>query len=326
VYADNGKLEITVVCPEDDNDPLSLFILNVQNNSITELDQIELPNSTNNYTREWICAYNLTADTSDEIVLSYSWSESSTRYSGIWIYDHDERTSTSGFTDKHSWVEDTFNPGIQSIGRLTGSVEQIALSRRLSESGVGGNIPVYIIQSDDLSDTEDCSPPDNKSNFILCSLITDWDNLDSGLDRIIAPAENQCMVWEDNGDIDAYWGETYGIAGVNKYPPFPALANLVEDTGYEYPELIVGTRTGWVNALDRTSASVESLGFPYQLPAEICGGFVVADIDLDEKLEVVFGTMDNFLHVWELDDCIEGYAPWLQCQRDATRPGTLMEE
>jgi hypothetical protein len=156
--------------------------------------------------------------------------------------------------------------------------------------------------------------------------MTDWSNVDAGLDHVIAPAENQCLVWDDEGDLDGDWDDEYEVTSTPKYPPFPALANLVVDSGYEYPELIIGTRTGWVNALDRDNHEISTLGFPYYLPSEIYGGFVVADIDEDEKLEVVFGTMDNYLHVWELDDCDEGYAPWPQCQRDASRTGTLMEE
>jgi hypothetical protein len=326
IFADSGKLEIAVVCPEEDNDPLSLFILNVQSNSITELDQEYLPSSANNFEREWTCAYDLTADDSAELVLSYSRKGSTAYESGIGIYDHVEGTSTSQFTDYITWSDgSTWKAGIQAIGRLTGSTDQIAVSRRKSESGV--HIPASIYDADDLSGTPDyCEAFTAHSDWILCCIMADWSNLDTGLDRVIAPAENQCMVWDDNGDLLSAWNYEYGISSVDAYPPFPALANLVADTPYEYPELIVGTRTGWIDALDLSNSSIEDLGFPYLLPAEISCGFVVADIDLDEKLEVVFGTIDNFLHVWELDDCDEGYAPWPQCQRDAARTGTLTEE
>ena len=62
-----------------------------------------------------------------------------------------------------------------------------------------------------------------------------------------------------------------------------------------------------------------------RLPSEIVGGFTAADIDLDGKLELVFGTMDNYLHVWELGSCPVGYAPWPQTQHDARRTGALLE-
>lgn len=68
------------------------------------------------------------------------------------------------------------------------------------------------------------------------------------------------------------------------------------------------------------------LGFPYTLPSEVNGGFVIADIDNDGHIEVVFGTMDNYLHVWELGECTPGYSPWPQCQHDAARTGVLLEE
>ena len=49
----------------------------------------------------------------------------------------------------------------------------------------------------------------------------------------------------------------------------------------------------------------------------------VSDIYNDEKVEIVFGTMDNYLHVWELGSCDEGYAPWPQVQQNAERTGAL---
>ena len=47
---------------------------------------------------------------------------------------------------------------------------------------------------------------------------------------------------------------------------------------------------------------------------------------MTDKVEVVFGTTDNYLHVWEFGECEEGYAPWPQCQHDAGRTGVLLEE
>ena len=79
----------------------------------------------------------------------------------------------------------------------------------------------------------------------------------------------------------------------------------------------------WINAYDASRDEVDVLRFPYQLPAEVVGGYVAADIDLDGKLELVFGTMDNYLHVWELGDCPVGYAQWPQTQHDAMRTGAL---
>lgn len=79
-------------------------------------------------------------------------------------------------------------------------------------------------------------------------------------------------------------------------------------------------------AYDDEGYPLDDLGFPYDMPSYIYGGFAVADIDNDGKVEVVFGTMDNYLHLWELGDCDTGYAPWPQCQHDAARTGVLLEE
>jgi len=95
----------------------------------------------------------------------------------------------------------------------------------------------------------------------------------------------------------------------------------LDDNGYS--DLLVGTRSGVVMAYDRNGNPLEDLGFPYTLPSEVCGGYCIADIDLDGRVEVVFGTMDNYLHVWELGECDEGYAPWPQVQHDAARTGVL---
>jgi len=69
-----------------------------------------------------------------------------------------------------------------------------------------------------------------------------------------------------------------------------------------------------------------ALGFPCTLPRQLWGGFVIADIDNDGYVEVVFGTQDNYLHIWELGECVRGYSPWPQCQHDAARTGVLLEE
>jgi hypothetical protein len=76
-------------------------------------------------------------------------------------------------------------------------------------------------------------------------------------------------------------------------------------------------------AFSSGSAALAGLGFPYLLPSEVKGGFCVADIDGDERVELVFGTMDNYLHVWELGSCDEYFTPWPQCQHDAARTGVL---
>ena len=138
-----------------------------------------------------------------------------------------------------------------------------------------------------------------------------------GLDRVIAPAENQCFVFSNIGIED--WNDGFDDPSSAR-PPFPALGDL---NGDDNADLLVGTRDGYINAFYADGNEFQTLGFPYTLPSEVCGGFVIADIDNDEKVEVVFGTMDNYLHVWELGSCDEGYAPWPQIQHDVERTGAL---
>jgi hypothetical protein len=148
-------------------------------------------------------------------------------------------------------------------------------------------------------------------------MMADW-TVTPGLDRIIAPAENQCFVWDDEGTSD-WFGLFENETGSR--PPLGALGNLDGDA--RDTELIVASREGVVYGFAPNGDPLDALGFPYTLPSEVYGGFVIADIDNDSIVEVVFGTMDNYLHVWELGSCDEGYAPWPQCQHDAQRTGVL---
>ena len=322
VFPEKGKLEIAFVCPEETNDPLSLFILTVDQNTLIVLDQEVLPQSAAGYSREWITAANINLDSSDELMLAYSWYVSGSEiYSGLWTYDHVDFSQQSGFVDSYSQSEDALTAGIHAIGDIAGSADQIALSRQ--RTGPDGQ--AWIIDADDLSTHLTCTQPSATSSYIQCCVLADWDELIPGLDRIIAPAENQCMAWNEQGVLLSDWNFTYELLETCTVVPMPALANLVAESGYQTSEVIVGTQDGWVNAFDVNHDEVYDLGFPYQLPSEVVGGFVAADIDLDGKLELVFGTMDNYLHVWELGSCPVGYAPWPQTQHDAMRTGALLE-
>jgi hypothetical protein len=111
----------------------------------------------------------------------------------------------------------------------------------------------------------------------------------------------------------------YTDAGYNT-PPFPALGNL-DNT--DFADLVTAINKGVVHAYEEDGDEMTDLDFPYFLPSEVTGGFVIADIDNDGKIELVFGTLDNYLHVWQLGDCTSGYAPWPQCQQNAARTGVL---
>ncbi len=78
-------------------------------------------------------------------------------------------------------------------------------------------------------------------------------------------------------------------------------------------------------AFDSNGDLLDASGFPIALPDGVTasGGFAIADIDRDGKVEVVFGSSDGKLHCWELGSCATGYAPWPQFQHDFGRTGVL---
>ncbi|MCD4702261.1 MAG: hypothetical protein K8S24_10440, partial [Candidatus Aegiribacteria sp.] len=217
------------------------------------------------------------------------------------------------WTDSYFW-------GIPAAGSLPMSGDMIALSRSKSASNYS---PVFLLDPEDISLPLSCDPPMLSSDYVLCCVMADWELPVNQADRIIANAENQAMAWDEDGDLVTGWEvNVYPDPGNNR-PPFPALGNLDD---IDLADLLVATREGSVMAFDNTGDPLSTIGFPYTLPFEVNGGFVIADIDNDGYVEVVFGTMDNYLHVWELGECTPGYSPWPQCQHDIARTGVLLEE
>jgi len=55
-------------------------------------------------------------------------------------------------------------------------------------------------------------------------------------------------------------------------------------------------------AFDLNGDLLDASGFPIALPDGVTasGGFAIADIDRDSKVEVVFGSSDGKLHCWAL--------------------------
>jgi hypothetical protein len=315
-----GGNEIALICRDYSGSHSYLAVLRAGQGAMTHLGSWDLPSSAP-FHRAWLCAGQLTVDGTREIVVSHSRRSGIQRYMGIWLWDYDEVARQATFTGQE-WLEGSTQAaerfGIPALGNLASQGMRIALSREDSDPEEHSPlIPAWLLDPADLQTPLNCQPTSTPSDNILCCMMADWDPLTTGLDRVIAPAENQAFVWESDGRVN--WYTEFGSFG-DPRPPFGALGNL-DNLGAA--DLLVGTRTGMVQAFGSNGVPLTPLGFPYTLPSEVCGGYCIADIDLDGKVEVVFGTMDNYLHVWELGECDEGYTPWPQVQHDAARTGVL---
>jgi hypothetical protein len=298
-----------------------LYILGVTSSStIQVLDSFDACPTGKNSQFSWVAASDLNGSGGEELIVCTGMIDNvgSTDWTYVGLYSSADQGE---FYDTREWTgDDMFFRGIPAIGSLPTEGLSIALSRKKSTASFD---PVHILDADDLSVTAECDgDPTLYSSQVLCCLMADWVT-GTGVDRILAVAENQDFTWdEEGGDPLSGWSVKYGDAAGTSRPPFPALGNL-DYSGQE--DLITATRKGSVFAYNSSAQSLTTLGFPYILPSEVYGGFVVADIDRDGTVEVVFGTMDNYLHVWELGECSTGYAPWTQCQHDAGRSGALIE-
>ncbi len=172
-----------------------------------------------------------------------------------------------------------------------------------------------------------CERGSASSDGVIFGLFADWKTATTGLDAFIVPAENQCLAWDEDGDrFSNYWpvnysGGTYSVDGISP----PALGNL-DNEGFD--DILSSTMkddNGMVLGLDSDGAPISSGDFPFTLPENVnaCSGFSIADIDRDGQVEIVFGTSDGLLHVWEFGSCSTGYAPWPQHRHDSGRSGVL---
>ena len=291
----------------------SLHVLRYLEGSLVEVDVEFVPGARpagSAFSQDWVQVADLDGSEPSEVLVSVS----SYKIGGA---DPESRThvydaSSGVITISQTWPGLAGRP-IPAAGRLAGEMI-IAMSRKRA---ISDSWPAYILDNT-LALQDSCKyNPSRESEHVLCCMMADW-TVTPGLDRIIAPAENQCFVWNDGG-IPDWFGLFENETGAR--PPFGALGNLDGDA--RDTELIVASREGVVYGFAPNGDPLDALGFPYTLPSEVYGGFVLADIDNDEKVEAVFGTMDNYLHVWELGSCDEGYAPWPQCQHNAQRTGVL---
>jgi len=297
-----------------------LIILDIVGSSLTPIRTRQLPNIPGGAENisSWSSLQNINHDGTPEIIVRVKWNTlidgpSSTRY---FIYDY----AADSYISQREWSQTAW-PTIPAVGELPSGF-QIAIPTDQSTSSYN---PAWLVDPLNLSAEEDCeSNPGLVSDHVPYCVMADWDPLVAGADRVLANTENQCFAWNSNGRAVSGYPREYSSQGFSQ-PPFPALGELDDSDIHEYSDVLVATAEGVIYGYSSANLVLDNLGFPYTLPAAIQGGFVVADIDRDGKVEVVFGTMDNYLHVWELGSCTSGYTPWPQCQHDAARTGVLVE-
>jgi hypothetical protein len=294
-------------------------VLEVSGSSLILADSLPLHESAASLMGGWLCAEHLLIDSYDEILVSYTWATAEpNRQSGLWICDYNPRTDACFFADSVKWANESISRyPIPAVGELAGSM-RIAMSRQRNTRLLS---PAYILDSG-LSLVDSCEQNQSTdASQVLCCTMANWVT-GAGADRIISPSENQAFAWRDSGQVLSGWPQDYESADAFR-PPFPTLGELDNEDEYSFSDLVVATRSGWVTAYESGGEILDDLGFPYQMPAEVRGGFCIADIDGDEKVELVFGTTDGYLHVWQFGSCDEYYSPWPQCQHDAARTGVL---
>jgi len=296
-----------------------LFVFDIVNDNLVALRTKQLPNlpiSIVNFSN-WPLLGDLNDDGSPEIVINFHYREIMLQHhSKCYVYDY----VTDNFVSEKDWSDVQWRT-IPSVGSLPLG-QHIALP---TDEASEYHSPMMLLDAGDLTTNAEChSNPNLDSYHVPYSIMVDWDPLTPGLDRVIANTENQCFAWKEDGSHATGYPESYSSAGTAK-PPFPALGELDDSDLFEHADVVSATREGVVYAISSSGLLIETLGFPYTLPSSILGGFVIADLDNDNKVEIVFGTTDNYIHIWELGRCEACYAPWTQCQHDAARTGVLEE-
>ena len=182
-----------------------------------------------------------------------------------------------------------------------------------------GEYPAGLLEPSGTIDVN-CAKGNTDADRLMYGVFADWLALPLGADTFILPSEMQCLAWNYQGlALDGFPTGRYSGASIGSMISPTALGNLDASANAD----VLFSANGILYAID--SDGNDLTDFPITLPDGIgaIGGFAIADIDRDDKVEVVFGTSDGYLHVWEFGACATGYAPWTQFQHDAGRTGVL---
>ncbi|MCK5036227.1 MAG: hypothetical protein KAS73_10070 [Candidatus Sabulitectum sp.] len=232
----------------------------------------------------------------------YNWSTSSSVYSNTW--------------------NEYVNSVHLAAGTLAG-IESIGYPARYFYSSADD--PAQIIEPGEAIEVVSCSNVDVLQTVqLIQGVFADWDSYVSGADTYVLPSERQCMGWDVDGEKLDNFPTAFPAASMGSLNSPASLGDLNGDG--EADVLLSTELSGDYNLLAYDSDGYpldNSLSFPYTLPGDVSatGGFAIADIDRDGKVEIIFGASDGLLHCWELGTCATGYAPWTQYQHDAGRTG-----
>ncbi|MCK5036285.1 MAG: hypothetical protein KAS73_10360, partial [Candidatus Sabulitectum sp.] len=297
-----------------------LQVFDVVNDDLMAIRTVQLPEIPGNANgiSSWPLLKDLNGDGSPEIIVNIQWNVVMQSKQMCIVYDYD----AGEFLTEREWSGASWRT-IPVVGALPQG-QVVALPTDMATSAQN---PALLLDPGDLTTSAECQRNIGLDSYhVPYCIMADWEAPFGQVDRIIANTENQCFAWNENGDHVNDFPFVYEeYAGFNR-PPFPALGELDDHDLFQYADVITATREGAVFGISSGGDLLDNLGFPYTLPASVQGGFVIADIDNDGMVEVVFGTMDNYIHIWELGRCIPGYAPWPQCQHDAARTGVLKED
>jgi len=234
----------------------------------------------------------------------YNWSTSSSVYSNTW--------------------NEYVNSVHLAAGTLAGTT---SIGYPAMRNYGSSNIPARIIEPGETIEEVSCSNTDVLQTAQLTQgVFADWFLLPAGVDTYVMSSERQCMAWDVDGESLSEFPTAFpgAIKGKESSP-----VSLGDIDGTGNSDVLLSTELSGKNSLlayDSYGDPLDNnLSFPYSLPGDVSalGGFAIADIDRDGKVEIVFGTSEGLLHCWELGTCTTGYAPWTQYQHDAGRTGVL---
>lgn len=304
-----------------DNDVLSLYLWNPTLRRFVFITSKDLNYSQSVYGKSLACS-DITGDSYDDVVYVNSGIDvAGESEPPLTLVVYDWRSATIPYTE--AWSPDIMQETYAPVGEL-GGAGMIGFS--LGSYDQSSEYPAMLIEPDGTTQEYDCEKGTVSADHLRYGVFADWDPLVSGADAFVLPSEVECLAWNYLGQMLADWPtDVYlGPEYMSAISP-TALGDL---DSLDDADVLFSTELSSLNSLlayDSEGDELDNLGFPIALPDGVSasGGFSIADIDSDGKVEIVFGTSDGYLHCWEFGSCATNYAPWVQFQHDAGRTGVF---